>query len=339
MAKLSTADHVGAIIRILSADTWLADASWNSDKDDQEYEFVTGPDRTTRTSGGAMLVEIAPKTLEPTGRPMWANRTAWEKDRTGRSYAAPFTKSGFKRLSKKKVGDEVARAFSTPNAGIEARTFERDGAIARVEFHRLHKPYANGGSDLIRTVHAPDIPPEAKPEPVGYDVVDRDTLETLVTDMAIARMIVEDDEYKTPADVRADYDPFRFDIAVHEGFPYTDRVSDDLSHIEFDNENTEIDFDAKGFEGFNTIGDLTFLGVLAGGDWESPIVFILYSHGGELRGYIPEKGNHYDAKHKRAWGNGDSDKDEEMMEKCDEADWDVKALRADIAAHFGIDAS
>ena len=109
--------------------------------------------------------------------------------------------------------------------------------------------------------------------------------------------------------------------------------------MQFDAENTEMDFDAKGFEGFNTIGDLTFLGVMAGGDWESPVVFILYSHGGELRGYVPEGGNHYDRRHKRAWGNGDTERDEEMMEAADEEGWDVAALRADIAARFGIDAS
>lgn len=336
MTKLSTADHVGAIIRILSADGWLADISWESDRDDEEYEFVTGPNRVTKTSGRAMMVEIAPKTLEPTGRRMWEDRAAWERDPVRRRYAAPFAKSGFKRLTKRKVGDEVRRTFSMPNSGIEAHTFESDGAIARVEFHRLHKPYVNGGSDVIRTVPAADIPADTPQEAVGYDVVDAAALETLVTDAAIARLIEEDGEYETPEDVRADYDPFKFETAVHNGFPYSRRVEDDLSRVQFDAENTEIEFDAPGFEGFNTIGDLTFLGVMAGGDWESPVVFILYPYGGELRGYVPDKGNHYDRKHLRAWGNGDSEKDEEMMEACDEEDWDVKALRADVARHFGL---
>lgn len=332
MTKLSTADHVGAIIRILSADDWLADLRWERDRDTKVHVWQA-PDGRIRTheessSGNDKLVA--------TDEALWTDREAWNADRGNARLVAPFAKSGFKRLSKRKVGEEIRRSFSTPDMGVEADTFEKDGAIVRIEFRVLATPYIANKVAETRIVLGVDIPAAPPPEVVGYDVIDAMALETLITDVAIARLIEEDGEYETADDVRADYDPFKFETAVHNGFPYSRRVEDDLARVDFDGENTEIDFDAKGFEGFNTIGDLTFLGVMAGGDWESPVVFILYQSGGELRAYVPDGGNHYDRKNLRAWGNGDSEADEEMMEKCDDEAWDVKALRADIALHFGI---
>jgi hypothetical protein len=337
MAKLATADHVDAIIRVLSADSWLADRAWERDKDAKDVDEVTLPDRHKPLGNGMVMIEVAPKAYVENGRPLYPTRADWEKS-TGRRVTAPFSKSAFKRQSKKKVGDEVRRTFTTPDMGVEADTFEKDGRIVRIEFRVLAVPYIANKVAETRIVQGDDIPSAPPPEVVGYDVVHRGTLEALVTDTAIARMMADDEDYETPQDVRDDYDPFTLDTAVHNGFPYSRKVEDDLSRVQFDAENTEINFDAPGFHGFNTIGDLTFLGVMAGGDWESPVVFILYRHGGELRAYVPDGGNHYDRKHKRAWGNGDSDADEDAMEAADEEGWDVAALRADIAAHFGIKA-
>jgi hypothetical protein len=312
MAKLATADHVDAIIRVLTTDGWLSDRGWERARDSLD---------------------------DATGKPLYADRADWETG-TGRRVTAPLAKSAFKRLSKRKAGDEVRRSFSTPDMGIEADTFEKDGRIVRIEFRVLAVPYIENRVAETRVVAGDDIPAAPAPETVGYDVVDRATLEAMVVDAAIAHMIADGSEgYETADDVRADYDPFTFGTAVHEGFPYTARVRDDLARVQFDNENTEIEFEAPGFEGFSAIGDLTFLGVLAGGDWEAPVVFILYMHAGELRGYVPDGGNQYDRRKLRAWGNGDSEHDEEMMEKADDTPWDVAALRADIAARFGIDAS
>lgn len=92
----------------------------------------------------------------------------------------------------------------------------------------------------------------------------------------------------------------------------TEQVNKDLfSKCEFDIENVYgyKEEDAS----WSTIRDitefhtwengLTTLGVLAGGDWESPVYFIIYWDGQQLRGYLPKKGNPYNHKMKQAFGN------------------------------------
>jgi hypothetical protein len=87
----------------------------------------------------------------------------------------------------------------------------------------------------------------------------------------------------------------------------TPRVEKDLSKVEFDTENME---DSGGFGnstdivGYHTLENgLSFLGVTAGGDWESPVFFIIYCDGKTLRGYIPTEGNPWNTTTKQAYGN------------------------------------
>ena len=76
------------------------------------------------------------------------------------------------------------------------------------------------------------------------------------------------------------------------------KVMEDISKIEFDIENLDIE------EYVQTPG-YDYLLAYAGGDWETPIYFAIYSDGKTLRGYVPEEGNFYDKKNKRAFGNSD----------------------------------
>jgi hypothetical protein len=56
--------------------------------------------------------------------------------------------------------------------------------------------------------------------------------------------------------------------------------------------------------GFHQIGELSFLGLSAGGSWEWPVHFILYvNEKNQIRGYIPENGNLYNKKTASAYGN------------------------------------
>ena len=65
--------------------------------------------------------------------------------------------------------------------------------------------------------------------------------------------------------------------------------------------------------GFHTLSNgLTFLGVMAGGDWEQPIFFIIY-YDDELRAYVPEDGNVWNTDTNEAYGN-DNKKDAEDVE-------------------------
>lgn len=102
-------------------------------------------------------------------------------------------------------------------------------------------------------------------------------------------------------------------IADCRGIP---SVGQDLKAIQFDFEN--IYCDPKGFEwmsednpdllklvvGFHSTLRLPFLGVYAGGDWETPITFFLYPEDKTLRAYIPKRGNLWNTDTKKAFGNG-----------------------------------
>lgn len=141
-------------------------------------------------------------------------------------------------------------------------------------------------------------------------------------------------EYAIRAEVFANYQSFDLETAIYKGFPLTPKIEDDLSVIEFDTENIMLKFGAPGFQGINTIDDFTFAAVMAGGDWEHPIVFILYIASGELRGFIPDEGNVYNRKTQKAFGNGKDEDD--ILEDLIGASWDVAALRHGISKAFSL---
>lgn len=102
---------------------------------------------------------------------------------------------------------------------------------------------------------------------------------------------------------------------------YSGKVFDDLSKINVDFENVE-QFGTEdsythlpgleAMEGYEMIGDgdsaFPVLWCAGGGDWELPLVFVLYiDQKGELRGYIPEDGNAYNHEEKAAYGNNEGD--------------------------------
>ncbi len=125
------------------------------------------------------------------------------------------------------------------------------------------------------------------------------------------------------------------------------KVLKDLSKICVDFENVE-SFDSEdaythlpgleAMEGYEMIGDgdsaFPVLWCAGGGDWELPLVFILYiGQKGELRAYIPEDGNAYNHKEKCAYGSEANswDEDYERMEPDDPRYvFDVAAMQADI---------
>lgn len=115
-----------------------------------------------------------------------------------------------------------------------------------------------------------------------------------------------------------------------------DPIKKDLSKINFDMENSDLvgEFRMPGAEklnAFEMIGNFPVAWVSAGGDWELPLVFVLYiGDKGELRAYIPKDGNAYDHKEKCAYG---SEEDEEFMDGFDEEGeyvFDSDKLRADV---------
>lgn len=99
-----------------------------------------------------------------------------------------------------------------------------------------------------------------------------------------------------------------------DGFPYNlpDQVSKDIGKVNFDFENFE--YERNGFMnypcGFETLSNgMPCLFVNAGGDWETPVCFVIYFDGKKLRGYVPTKGNMWNRKAKAAFGSDEDDEE------------------------------
>lgn len=128
------------------------------------------------------------------------------------------------------------------------------------------------------------------------------------------------DEFKKCAhhewaeEISYDYDP----LIVDHGYTYVElchasrKIDKDLK-VEFDFENYDCfgesyNSSLKKIIGFHTLNNgFSFLGISAGGDWESPVFFILYWDGTSIRAYIPKDGNTYNEKEMSAYGNNDED--------------------------------
>lgn len=102
----------------------------------------------------------------------------------------------------------------------------------------------------------------------------------------------------------------------------TKQVEKDLK-VEFDCENLEASPDeafsgAERICGIRTLPNgLTYFGITAGGDWETPLFFIIYWDGKKLRGYVPTDGNPWNVINKIAYGN---DEDQIHQARKDVAD-------------------
>ena len=106
------------------------------------------------------------------------------------------------------------------------------------------------------------------------------------------------------------------------------KVENDWSKIAFDLENCYIDPADKqdhwelGFQTLNT--GFTYLGVIAGGDWEHPVYAIIYHDGNTFRGYVPTKGNCFNPITKTAFGSEYA----EIEDEVDEIELRYKGLKA-----------
>jgi hypothetical protein len=105
-----------------------------------------------------------------------------------------------------------------------------------------------------------------------------------------------------------------YGLNIHKLLDYVSndiKVSFDLENHGYDSDNNK---DESVLLGFHTLENgLTFLGMCACGDWESPVFFIIYWDG-RLRAYIPKEGNCWNITTKEAYGN-DLEADFEDMKK------------------------
>ena len=124
------------------------------------------------------------------------------------------------------------------------------------------------------------------------------------------------------------YDDVSFDDMIRSTFygihNFSSTVEKDLSKILFDFENVDCTNDGVCDDGdglvdllnFGTLPNgMVYLGIMAGGDWEYPLFFILYWSGKNFRGYIPTDGNTWNKEFKTAYGSEeDSDKYDKKIE-------------------------
>ena len=109
-------------------------------------------------------------------------------------------------------------------------------------------------------------------------------------------------------------------------------VTEDLKAVQFDEENFEWEAGegySGGTTGFHTLPNgLTFLGITAGGDWESPLFYIIYWDGDKLRAYVPTDGNHWNTDTNTAYGS--------ESEALDGEEDEEKAAEENVKKRFGV---
>ena len=106
----------------------------------------------------------------------------------------------------------------------------------------------------------------------------------------------------------ATIDKYGKDVPFVDWRTLTPQIEKDLKKCEFDLENVEEGGNRRELMGYRTLDNgLTFLGILAGGDWEISVFFIIYWDGKKLRGYIPSDGNPWNKTTKKAYGNDDGE--------------------------------
>lgn len=91
-----------------------------------------------------------------------------------------------------------------------------------------------------------------------------------------------------------------------------DRILPDIKKVDFDFENCEFQHTDEfgqwdGMLGYRNLYPLSYIGVMAGGDWEYPVYFIIYldQDGKRLRAYVPKDGNVWNYDTNSAFGNND----------------------------------
>lgn len=134
-----------------------------------------------------------------------------------------------------------------------------------------------------------------------------------------------------------DLDEWDEDETIVHGFQEcATKAVADLAKISFSLENMTLDPDepfgdltaaqAKAWLGPQSIGDLTFIGCMGGGDWEEPVAFVIYSDGKDFRAYVPTSGNSFDIASKAAIGTAPAG--------AVARTFDIDAMRDDVAARI-----
>lgn len=114
-----------------------------------------------------------------------------------------------------------------------------------------------------------------------------------------------------------------FDDLLADGSPYdllslTPAINKDLKKVNFDGENVMFQPGQSNYGdrlNMHTLdNELQIFGVASGGDWETPVFWIIYPSPDGLRAYVPKEGNAWNYDSKEALGN-DEEADERFARK------------------------
>ena len=218
----------------------------------------------------------------------------------------PTTKlSDWKRISKRKVGGDIVRMFSNPNCSLKMVGVKESDVIGNV---------------AIKTPRTFTVP-----------VTEAELAGAIAHAFATSEGFEGED---TPADCGNDPIKFLKENNFYGAHGLTPEVTADLETVNFDEENFEWE-NGEGYcgceaiVGFHTLRNgLTYLGITAGGDWETPLFYIIYWDGQKLRAYIPTDGNFWNTDTNTAYGS-----EGEAIVDLDESE---KASDANIKKRFGV---
>lgn len=120
------------------------------------------------------------------------------------------------------------------------------------------------------------------------------------------------------------------------------QIKKDLK-IEFDFENFECAA-GRGYNGTESLtglrtlsNGLVYVGCSAGGDWETPVFFIVYWDGQKLRAYIPTRGNPFNRTTKQAYGNNGQADYEDAKKVYPELLADIEAEYSPASSEIAFD--
>jgi len=107
----------------------------------------------------------------------------------------------------------------------------------------------------------------------------------------------------------------------------TSKIIKDID-IRFDGENPDCDSEYSGYAplmGFHTLPNgLTFFGSTSGGDWEWPVLFIIYHSKKQLRAYVPRDGNLFNTSTMEAYGNQVDLTEQQRLRRPPEIESDIE---------------
>lgn len=124
----------------------------------------------------------------------------------------------------------------------------------------------------------------------------QDDLRRMIVEKAIVNDYVEDHGAIDP--IRPDVTRMLDSLLSNE---VLNDVQKDWSKIDFSTENMDVVAEKSTQDG------VPYLEIRAGGDWETPLVCIVYFDGRRMRGYVPKAGNSYNHGRRSAFGNHDDD--------------------------------